>query len=216
MYQVYLLHKREIWVFRKVVLFFLAVDMQDIYCCKKINTWVQTLTVGQEYKQYTIQLVREMAGCLNEKYSLYVNGQELNHCMEYNPCSPLCFSGGQYSWDQDGHSFLLVYNTLSFTSAAGKYRLFIDGIDVNTNREFSSFWRRRGFQVMVLASVIILIGALWMLIFRFVVGSPDAAVFGVAIIVTGLIECIVGLAAIVKYRNPMFDRPSTVEYQSRV
>lgn len=190
--------------------------MQDIYCCKKINTWVQTLTVGHEYRQYTIQLVREMAGCFYEKYSLYVNGQELQHSMEYNPCSPLCFSGGQYSWEQDGHLFLLIYNTLSFTSGAGKHRLFIDGIDVNTNREFSSFWRRRGFQVMVLGSVIILLGALWMLIFRFVVGSADAAVFGVAIIVTGLIECIFGLAAIIKYRNPMFHQSSNVQYRTNV
>ena len=136
--------------------------------------------------------------------------------MEYNPCSPLCLPGGEYAWEQDGHSFHLIYNALSFTSGAGKHRLFVDAIDVNTNREFSSFWCRRGFQVMVLASVIILIGALWILIFRFVARSPNAAVFGVAIIVTGIIECIIGLIAIVKYRNPMFDRSSTVEYPNNV
>lgn len=182
-------------------------------CCKTTCTWAQNLKVGPEYRQYTVQLVREI-GCVCEGYRIYVNGHELeHHGLTYNPCSPLCFGGGQYEWEQDGHSFILVFNSLSWTNYFGGFRLFIDGTDVNTGREFSSFWRRRGLQVMFAGLVLLFLGTTLSLIFHYALSRRTHLIaVGYAFFITGVVYILFGLIPVVRFRKPRYDRAAAVEY----
>ena len=82
-------------------------------CHRTTTTWTQNLKVVPESREYTVQLVRDI-GCVREEYRIYVNGQEMDHhTLTYNPCSPLCCGGGEFEWEQDGHAFLLMFNSLS-------------------------------------------------------------------------------------------------------
>jgi len=185
-------------------------------CCKTTNTWAQNLKVGPEYRQYTVQLIREI-GCFCEDYRIYVNGHELErHGLTYNPCSPLCCGGGQYEWEQDGHSFLLVYNSLSWTNYFGGFRLFIDGTDVNTGREFSSFWRRRGWQVVFAGLVMLVLGMALSLIFHYAFSTTLRTWIsvGYALVFAGLFYVVLGLFPILRYRKPKYARSATMEYVS--
>lgn len=63
--------------------------------------------------------------------------------------------GGSYEWKQDGHSFFLILDSLSYDcDCSGKYRLFINGIDVETSREFSSVWRRKGLKMLIIGIIV--------------------------------------------------------------
>lgn len=188
-------------------------------CCKTTSTWAQNLKVGPEYRQYTIQLVRDI-GCICEEYRIYVNGHEMDHHkLTYNPCSPLCFNGGQFEWEQDGHSFLIIYNSLSWTNYFGGFRLFIDGVDVNTGREFSSFWRRRGWQIVFAGLVMLLLGITLSLLSHYVMPRRPARIFvsvGYALVITGVIYSLLGLIPVFRYRKPRYDRSAAVEYTANI
>lgn len=188
-------------------------------CCKTTCTWAQNLKVGPEYRQYTVQLVREI-GCICEEYRIYVNGHEMDHHeLTYNPCSPLCFSGGQFEWEQDGHSFLIIYNSLSWTNYCGGFRLFIDGVDVNTGREFSSFWRRRGWQIVFAGLVLLLLGITLSLLSHYAMPKRPAGIFvsvGYALVITGVIYNLLGLIPVFRYRKPRYDRSAAVEYTANI
>ena len=184
-------------------------------CFKKTTTWAQNLKVGPEYRQYTVQLVRDI-GCLCEEYRIFVNGHEIDqHGLTYNPCSPLCCGGGQYEWEQDGHSFLLIYNGLSWTNWFGGFRLFIDGVDVNTGREFSAFWRRRGWQVVFAGLVMLLLGITLSLIvhYAFSVTARHWMSFAYAFVLCGVFYIGLGLIPVFRYRKPRYDRSAAVEYK---
>ncbi|XP_015748633.1 PREDICTED: uncharacterized protein LOC107328409 [Acropora digitifera] len=185
-------------------------------CRKSTCTWAQNLKVGAEYRQYTVQLVRQI-GCFCEEYRIYVNGQEIEqHGLKYNPCAPLCCAGGEFEWEQDGHSFMLMFNSLSWTNFSGGFRLFIDGIDVNTGREFSAFWRRRGLQIVFVGLVILLIGIALSLAFHFAFPPrlKYGIAFGYAFTLTGLFDILWGLIPVIKYRNSKYDRSVAVKYTS--
>lgn len=188
-------------------------------CCKTTSTWAQNLKVGPEYRQYTVQLVRDI-GCICEEYRIYVNGHEMDHHkLTYNPCSPLCFNGGQFEWEQDGHSFLIIYNSLSWTNYFGGFRLFIDGVDVNTGREFSSFWRRRGWQIVFAGLVMLLLGITLSLLSHYVMPRRPGMIFvsvGYALVITGVIYSLLGLIPVFRYRKPRYDRSAAVEYTANI
>ena len=146
-----------------------------------------------------------------------MNGQEIEqHGLKYNPCAPLCCAGGEFEWEQDGHSFMLMFNSLSWTNFSGGFRLFIDGIDVNTGREFSAFWRRRGWQIVFVGLVILLIGIALSLAFHFAFPSrlKYGIAFGYAFTFTGLFDILWGLIPVIKYRNSKYDRSVAVKYTS--
>ena len=181
-------------------------------CRKATSTWAQNLKVGAEYRQYTVQLVRQI-GCFNEEYRIYVNGQEIeehglsNSGLKYKFFSPLCHASGEFEWEQDGHSFRLVLYALSLTTVRGEFRLFIDGIDVNSGREFSAFWRRRGWQIVSLGLVFLLLGITLALIFHYAVPSPQplqrlGVSFSFTFIFAGLFDIVWGLIPVIKYRKP--------------
>ncbi|XP_068698746.1 uncharacterized protein [Montipora foliosa] len=179
-------------------------------------TWTQNLKVGPEYRQYTVQLTRDI-GCFCEEYRIYVNGQEMKeHGLKYNFCSPLCCAGGQFEWEQDGHAFLLMFNSLSWTKLWGGFRLFVDGVDVNTGREFSAFWRRRGWQIMFVGLVVLLIGIALSLIHHFAVHPPENhfRILGYYVVLGGLSFVVLGLIPVIRYWKPRYPRPQTVEYKS--
>ena len=184
-------------------------------CYKTTTTWAQNLKVGPEYRQYTVQLVRSI-GWVCEQYRIYVNGQEMDHhTLTYNPCSPLCCGGGEFEWEQDGHAFLLMYNSLSWQKCSGGFRLFIDGIDVNTGREFSSFWRRRGWQVVFVGLVFLLIGITLSLIFHFALSRGNFLLpMSYSLVICGVFYILLGLIPVLRYRKPRYDKSATVEYTS--
>ena len=182
-------------------------------CRKSTCTWAQNLKIGDEYQLYTVQLVRQI-GYFCEEYRIYVNGKEMEeHGLKYNPCSPLCCAGGEFEWEQDGHSFMLMFNSLSWTNFSGGFRLFIDGIDVNSGRELSAFWRRRGWQMVFVGLVFLLLGIALALIFHFELtkrGKKYAEAFAYIMISAGLFDILWGLIPIIKYRKP-HHRSVTVE-----
>lgn len=183
-------------------------------CCKTTDSWVYNLRVGQENRLYTVQLLRKI-GCCNENYHIFVNGEErTDHDLKYNFCSPLCGAGGKYVWEQDGHQFLLMYNFHSFTNSLGGYRLFIDGIDVNTGRDFHTFWRRKGFQVIAIGVFFLLIGAaLVSAVVFFYFGGYIVESIGYILAVTGIYYIILGIIPILRLRNPRAYKPTnSVEY----
>lgn len=189
-------------------------------CCKTTDTWAKNLrtnAIGAEYKQYAVQLTRDI-GCVTEKYHIFVNGVEIeHHALSYNPCSPLCCSGGIYEWEQDGHSFMLIYNNLSFTRAWGGFRLFIDGVDVNTGRDIKSYWQRRGIQVIFMGACFILLGIILSLIFHYALefkGGAYAAGYG--LVITGLVYCVTGvIACLRKFPEPRYNAFTDASYSSQ-
>lgn len=186
-------------------------------CFKTTDTWAKNLrtsTIGEEFKQYTIQLTRHI-GCCAEIYQIFVNGRELeHHTLSYNPCSPLCCPGGVYEWDQDGHSFMLMYNSLSFTRAFGGYRLFIDGIDVNTGRDIKAYWRRRGMQIIFLGLCFILLGVVLSLIFRYAISTRGSPYYiGYGLVLAGVIYVIMGAIPFLRtYPQPRYGVFTDVSY----
>ena len=185
-------------------------------CRKSTFTWAQNLKVGAEYRLYTVQLVRQI-GFFCEEYRIYVNGKEMEeHGLKYNPCAPLCCAGGEFEWEQDGHSFMLMFNSLSCTNFSGKFRLFIDGIDVDTGREFSAFWRRRGWQFVFVGLVFLLLGIAFVLIFHYAFSKREkyGLGFAYALFSAGLFDILWGLIPVIKYRKPRYHRFVTVEHTS--
>jgi hypothetical protein len=182
-------------------------------CCKTTITWAPNLKIGQEHKQYVVQLKRDIGFC-SERYQIFVNDQPLEgYGLSYNPCSPLCCPGGSCEWDQDGHHFMLVFNSLSLTSAVGGFRLFVDDIDVNTGREFSAFWRRRGIQIIFLGLCFVLLGIVWSLIFRYLINNETRLYYvGYGFIVTGIIYLVLGLIPLFRYWKPRSNQNERVQY----
>ena len=173
-------------------------------CSTTITTWVKTLRVGLDNRQYTVQLNREI-GCCNEAYRIFVNDREIeDHQLTYNIWSPLCGAGGQFEFGQDGHTFLLMYNSLSWRKY-GEFRLFIDGIDVDSGREFSAFWRRRGGWYIVFGLVLLILGIVLFLVFHFTLSmekSLSLLRLTAGLAVAGIVEIIIGIIPILKYRRP--------------
>ena len=195
------------WVYR----FFSTFKMP--FCCTTTQTWVHNIQMGAEYKQYTVQLKRRFR-CFTEEYDLFVNGEKKeDHSLSYNVCSPFCCPGGEYEWEQDGHIFLLMYNSsLTLTTSFGEYRLFIDGIDVNTKREFSAFWRRRGWINIFMAVISVLIGLILTLGFRYVLGEGNKfSKAGYAFFALGALEFIFGLIPIFKFQQPRYPYRMPIE-----
>lgn len=195
-----------------------TINCEAMGCCKTTTTWAQNLKVGPEYRQYTVQLVRDI-GCICEEYTIFVNGHAIDrHGLTYNPCSPLCCGGGQYEWEQDGHSFLLIYNSLSWTNYTGGFRLFIDGLDVNTGREFSSFWRRRGWQVVFAGLVMLLLGITLSLVFHYAFSETGryGIPFAYALVCCGVFYICLGLIPVFRYRKPRDYRSGAVAYTGNV
>ena len=180
------------------------------FCCKTSTTWTQNLQVGQEYRQYTVQLIRQIGFCC-ETYRLIVNNEEIeDHRLAYNPCSPLCCPGGQFQFEQDGHTFLVIYNSLSWTNSFGGFRLFIDGVDVNTRREFSAFWRRRGCQIVAVGLVAMIVGIVLALVFHYGIkgGRWYLMFIAYSLFLTGVSYLILGIIPVLKYRRSSHDHPS--------
>lgn len=178
-------------------------------CDTRTQTWIRNIKIGTEFKQYTVQLVR-LQGCVGEEYQIFVNDQQLeSHGLTFNPCSPLCCSGGEFEWKQDGHTFLLTYysrRVLAMNARYGKFRLFVDGIDVNTNEEYSAFWRKSGYIKMVVAAIIFIIGVAWFLIFRYAVHSHYQRIYIIAyaFAFAGILHFIKGIIEVLKFRKPRY------------
>ena len=176
-------------------------------CHKRTCTWSQSLKVGPEYRQYTVQLTR-LGGFCGE-YRIYVNGKEMEErALKYNPCRPFCSAGGQLEWEQDGHAFLLMSNSFS-----GGFQLFIDGVDVSTGREFSVFWRRAGLPFVFMGLLLLLIGIALPLILHFALHRRVHS-SAYPLVSIGAYFMMWGLIPIIRYRKPRYHPPQTDEYTS--
>ena len=184
------------------------------FCFKtRTTTWEKSIGVGLDRRQYTVELIRQI-GCCGEAYRLFVNSQELrDHDLTYNKCSPLCGAGGQFEFEQDGHVFLVMYNSLSWRRF-GEFHLFIDGIDVDSEREFSAFWRRYGWRRISLGLVLVFFGIVLFLVLHFNLPlhlSLSLVRLPLAFAIAGIVNIIIGITIILKYRRPRYSGLSAVE-----
>ena len=183
------------------------------WCFNDTTTWVKMLRVGSEDRTYKVQLDRQI-GCFSEACRLFVNEREMDDLkFKYNPFSPVCGSGGRVEFEQDGHRFLLIYDSLfSFGKRLKKYHLFIDGVNAISGLEYSAYWRRRGWQLMSLASLLILVGLLGSLITSFIPALAPIEelrvlrVFRVLwlppLVIAALIQCIFGMTLLLRHKKP--------------
>lgn len=170
--------------------------------CSITQTWVTNIENIQ--KQYTIKLLAHVQCCATRMIiQIFVNGEEIQHELIDNPCSPLCGETGRYQWQMSGHNFLLMGNN-TLTWSHKKYRLFIDGIDCNTGMEFSAFWRKRGWIFSFLGAVMMILGVIG-LVFIFIYEHYQDSVLRPAItfIVIGGMLLIFGLITVLKFRKPL-------------
>ena len=142
-------------------------------------------------------------GFCTETYRILVNGQEIDHKLSPNPFSPLCLSGGVYGWEQDGHRFLIMFNNLALIRELTGYRLFIDGIEVETGLEFRAFWRRRGLQFVLVGLLIMIIGAVATLLFRFAIKVTNKGMIygGYGVIGVGAVYIFLGVIPFLRKYN---------------
>ena len=206
--------------------------MPFLYCCKTAKVWRARISLYR--KDYKIRLVRDMnanrcCGCC-EQYKVVVNKREIEHDIKYTPCSSLCGYGGQYEyeWQQDGHTFLFVLNTVSFTSPSGKHRLYVNGVDVSSGKEYSEFWNRRGWQLIYigvfmgmlsLVTTSYLIDACGVAVNRGIVDSAYVnhckLVVLCCVVSTFVLGCLIllcGVVFIAKHRKPRFEPSSRPKY----
>jgi uncharacterized transporter YbjL len=110
-----------------------------------------------------------------------------------------------------------MYNSLSFTNSWGGFRLFIDGIDVNTGREFSAFWRRKGLQVILLGVCFLLLGAGVIVVFLFAFyGDSVLEIIGYILALSGITYIVMGTIPLMKFRNPRAYQAARVEYAPNI
>ena len=169
--------------------------------------WTPNFTVPGEDKQYMVQLSRDIGCCGDEQNELFINGVRIvDHGYVHNRYSPLCGHGGEYEWQRDGHTFLLMFNSLA-CSRYKDHRLFVDGVDVKTGREFSAFWKRYGYIYFTFGLVLFLIGVVCLVCFFAIdISFPLDAKFRIALplVVVGLVYVAVGLIPIHKFRRPRY------------
>ena len=174
-----------------------------------VEMWTPSLRVPGEDRQYMVQLSRKFGCCFREQNKLFINGVQVHdHEYVHNCWSLLCGAGGEYEWQRDGHTFLLMFNGLSW-SRFGDHRLFVDGVDVNTGREFSAYWRGCGWSRFFLGFFFFLIGAA-ALAYSFTAETETSLIaklcrFGFIFVSVGVIMMIVGLITLFKFRKPRYD-----------
>lgn len=125
--------------------------------------------------------------------------------------------GGSYEWEQDGHRFLLMIDRVSLQDWSGKYRLFVNGIDVESGREFSSLWRRK-------ARILLLFGLIPVIVFTlihvliYVVFKPNinpgsfAAFYWIT--ACGIFCIIAAIILFVKYSTPKASPSAVLDYKA--
>ena len=180
--------------------------------CHRTRTqiWVKDLQVGLDHRRYTVQLNREI--CCGETYRLFVNNQEIeDHQLTRNRFSPLCGAGGRFEFEQDGHTFLVMYNSLSWRMF-GEFRLFIEGIDMASGRELSAYWRYYGWRTIVAGLAALIIGIVVLLVLHFA-DLPhrehvEVFMLPLALAFVGVVRIIFGIITILKYRSrkPTYSR----------
>ena len=176
-------------------------------CYQGIETWTPNFTVPGEDKQYTVQLTRQIGCCGDEQNELFINGVKIvDHGYVHNQYSPMC-GGGEYEWKRDGHTFLLMFNAFS-CAMFRDHRLFVDGVDVNTGREFSAYWRRRGCIFFLFGLLLFLIAAAGLICF-FTIEMPLSLESKIRaclpLFLVGITMMVVGLIPILKFRKPRYD-----------
>lgn len=169
-------------------------------CWTTTSTWAPNIQVGLDTKQYVVELKRDVS-CCNVDYQIFINGQELqDHGLFYSICGHLNSPGGSYEWEEQGHHFHLMHDVHLSRRTYNKYfRLFVDGIDVDTGLEFTAYWRRKAILLSALGCVLVFLAALaYILVFvvfkvnvRYLASSMGGANFlfciGVAYVIMALI-----------------------------
>lgn len=128
-------------------------------CREKVEIWSPNIKVGDTYMQYNVTLERHFVCFGQEKKYLFINDRQIYDfglATNFNS-RKMWAPPSHYEWNENGHSFLLVFNPLS-CSLRKDHRLFVDGIDVRTGHEFSNFWRFRGHLFMFWGALLLLIG----------------------------------------------------------
>lgn len=171
-------------------------------CCGCNQSWTKSL-VGRDgiSRQYSVQL-----NSTTKRYTILVNSKEIQHQLTSNFCSPLCGSGGAYEWQQDGHSFMLMYNNLGILRVMMGFRLFIDGVDVDTGLEFRTFFRRRGLHFVLVGLLLFAIGLVLTLVSQFSDLLPSKYLYiGCGSIFIGSVYMFIGANPFIRsYAGPQY------------
>lgn len=134
-------------------------------CRTTTSTWITNIKIGLDSERYVVELKR-FPSCCNVHYQLFVNGREIQDHGLFCNCGHLSSSGGSYEWEDKGHHFHLMFDGLPSRKVNKYFRLFVDGIDVDTGFEFTIFWRRKGIQLFAAGSVLIfLVAFIYILVF---------------------------------------------------
>lgn len=109
--------------------------------CQLTQTWMPNIG-----KPYVVRLESRQVKCCSEERELFINDTKVEAFdmrQAICSCSPLCGPNVSYAWEEHGHRFLLQFNSLVCCSNQ-YYRLFVDGVDVNTGLGYSAYFRRQG------------------------------------------------------------------------
>lgn len=166
-----------------------------------IKYWKVTAKVGQMEKTYKIRIEKGFGCCTN--FSLFVNSVEIANNLPLESWSPFYKIRGEFAWEQDENSFLLVRDSLLFTACAKKYRLFINKFDSETGLEFTEFWKHRGWQHIFVGICILALGIGIALILSYVRGKSSLLGFTIALFIFGFVVVVFGIFLIAfKHTNP--------------
>ena len=168
------------------------------------KSWEKDLKIGLETRRFSVELVRE-TGFSGEKCRIYVNGCEIKQVtFKRRNGLAICSSDAQYTWNFDGHSFLLM-RTPGLT-AFSEFHLFINGVDAVTGQTPWTLWRRRGWLLIYFGIIEILIGILLESLRYLENPAKHLAitnVVGRVVLLFGLLQIIEGLTPILsRNRSP--------------
>lgn len=170
------------------------------------EVWCPNIGPGQ----HTVELTRQIGMCRNETNEIFINGEKLvNHGYVHNSLSPLCGIGGEYEWRSEGHTFLLMFNSLAFTRYKN-HRLFVDGIDVNTGLEFSAYWRHQARSYLLLGLVLFLASVLCLVCFFAIDAITEVLSLEsririlIPLFVVGVSFIVIGIIPFCKFRRPRY------------
>lgn len=170
-------------------------------CCRKHRDWnLVTQIVSEEGKienhPYHVEVESdptEMCCCCcdNGVHILRVNSEEFEERLYDNPCFPLCCSGGDFEWQENGHYFRLELPSLFIHDG-----LYVDGKEVNSRRLNTAEWKCQFTVWLVLGIIMMILGAVFIILDEseccwegFLYLGISSCVVGALTVIPGMLGC---------------------------
>ena len=176
-------------------------DSDRLYCPTKTHSWQLVL---EAETLNDVKVVRTL-GRLWGNCALYINGEEKECDLRCHPCTPWCSDDGIFSWEHQQHNFMLLLRGPLLTEPCGMMYLFVDGVEVHSNIEFSVYWRNLGFRMLLYGFIVFTVG---LVVAYFLLTLNDGDVYFnegvlyiIPVIVLAFLYCVCGVFTIFKYRH---------------